>query len=168
MGEIPYGTPDTAPDYFGLVAGVRTWRVANTMWARMGGWLWSLAMLDCWRKGEEWKEAECRLGHRIPDDDCSCGIWAFFNPEIMAAEFGAITMPGERYEYVSGIIGAGGDIVIHEKGFRAQYAKVLGIFSDEYPTPKQEIAESYGCPIVASEDYDALCHQHDLIRLDAT
>jgi len=162
------------PDYFGLVAGVRTWRVANTMWARMGGWLWSWSMLDCWRKGEEWKEAECQLGHRIPGDDCVCGIWAFFDVETMENKLGprsalAAVPAGdtrERYEYVSGIIGAGGDIIVAELGFRAEYAKVLAIFEDDWPTPKLEIAESYNCPIVAPADYDAFCAERGLIRLD--
>jgi hypothetical protein len=169
MGDISHGIPhgtDTVPDYFGLLAGARTWRLANTMWARMGGWLWSWSMLDCWRKGEEWKEAECREGHRIPGDNCACGIWAFFDPETMQARLRTSHGPGEPYEYVSGIIGAGGDIVEHELGFRAQYAKVLGIFSDEWPTPKQEIAASYNCPIIAPDTYDAFCDKHGLIRLD--
>jgi hypothetical protein len=158
----PQGPP--APDYLGLVAGVRTWRVANTMWARMGGWLWSLAMLDCWRKGKEWKEAECRRGHRIPGDKCGCGIWAFFDVETMESELGLVPAPGE-VEYVSGIIGAAGDIVVHDLGFRAQYAKVLALFEDDYPTPKNEIAESHHCPIVAPADYGVFCAEHDLIRL---
>jgi hypothetical protein len=126
-------------------------------------------MLDCWRTGEEWKEAECRHGHRIPGDQCRCGIWAFFDVETMKNELGPVFVPGvpgEPYEYVSGIIGAGGDVVVHELGFRAQYAKVLAIFEDPSPTPKREIAESYRCPVVAPEDYDAFCAEHDLIRLD--
>jgi hypothetical protein len=166
MGDIPHAAPDTAPDYSGLVAGVRTWRVANTLWARMGGWLWSWSMLDCWRKGEEYKEAECRHGHRIPGYKCGCGIWAFFDPELMAKELSTSSMQGEPYDYVSGIIGAGGDIVEHELGFRAQYAKVFGIFSDEWPTPKDEIATMYHCPVIAPDDYDAFCTERGLIRLD--
>lgn len=166
MGTLPHGAPDGAPDYFDLVAGVRTWRVANTMWARMGGYLWSWSMLDCWRKGEEWKQAECRVGHRIPGDDCRCGIWAFFDLQTMAKELSPLSRPGEPYEYVSGIIGAGGDIVVHELGFRAQYAKVLAIFSDEWPTPKEEIAMMYHCPVLVPNDYDAFCDERGLVRLD--
>jgi hypothetical protein len=170
MSTVRNSAPDGAPDYYGLVAGVRTWRVANTMWAKMGGWLWSLAMLDCWRKGVEWKEAECPVGHRIPGDACACGIWAFYNPTLMTRELGPVRGgPDEPYEYVTGIIGGGGDVVPHELGFRAQYAKVLGIFSDKWPTPKEEIAEQHDCPILAPEEYDAFCEQHPqyrLIRLD--
>ena len=135
------------------------------MWARMGGWLWSLAMTDCWCKGEEWKEAECRHGHRIPGEGCGCGIWAFYDVKTMEKELRHI-VPGEPYDYVSGIIGAGGDIIEAELGFRAQYAKVMAIFEDERPTPKQEIAEDYHCPIVAPSDYDAFCAERGLIRLD--
>jgi hypothetical protein len=165
------------PDYSGRAVGVRTWRLANTTWAKMGGWLWSLAMTDCWRKNVEWKEAECQLGHRIPDERCMCGIWAFFNVETMEEEFGSrlITAPttqfatsprGARCEYITGVIVADGDIVIHDKGFRAQYAKVAAIFNDPFSTPKQEIAESYGCSVIAPSEYDVFCTAHGLRRLD--
>jgi len=137
----------------------------------MGGWLWSLAMTDCWRKNIEWKEAECRVGHRIPDENCGCGIWAFFTPEMMKQTFGerswrASVAPGDSPEEVTGIIVADGDIVIHAKGFRAQYAKVAAIFEDGFPTPKDEIAASYGCPIIAVDEYDVFCAAHGLRRLD--
>jgi hypothetical protein len=157
------------PDYSGRAVGVRTWRLANTTWAKMGGWLWSLTMTDCWRKGVEWKEAECRIGHRIPDEHCGCGIWAFFTPEIMEREFGSVkvgTFRGDHYEEVRGIIVADGDIMIHQKGFRAQYARVAAIFEDEHSTLKQEIASSYGCPIIAADEFDVFCAIHGLRRLD--
>jgi hypothetical protein len=153
-------------DMQGRAVGVRTWRLANTTWAKMGGWLWSLAMTDCWRKGVEWKEAECRYGHRIPDEDCGCGIWAFFTPEIMESAFGLRGSGTEHHEDVTGVIVADGDIVIHGRGFRAQYAKVAAIFEDDFPTPKREIAESYGCPIIAAGEFDVFCAAHGLRRLD--
>jgi hypothetical protein len=132
----------------------------------MGGWLWSLAMTDCWRKNVEWKEAECLRGHRIPDENCMCGIWSFFDPETMTKELSPLSHHGEPYEYVTGIIVADGDIMIHDKGFRAQYAKVAAIFEDLHPTPKQEIAESYGCPVIAPREHDMFCAAHGLRRLD--
>jgi hypothetical protein len=171
-------TSGGAPDYVGLVAGVRTWRLANTVWASMGGWLWSLAMLDCWRKGQEWKEAECKLGHDIPDPDCVCGVWAYNTVEEMERYLGVNVVRAPlgnlaggdlaRYEYVTGVIGAAGDMVEHELGFRAQYAKVLALFDDGRDTPKREILESYPgtMEIIAPDDYDAFCLEHGLIRLD--
>jgi hypothetical protein len=157
-----------APDYIGLAAGARTWRLANTTWAKMGGWLWSWSMLECWRKGQEWKEAECTRGHRIPGYKCGCGIWAFFDAKLMADALPpALGRDGrERFEYVGGIVAAGGDIVMHEFGFRAEYAKVLAIFDDNPSAPLAEIAENYGCDIVSSTDYDTYCAKRGLIRLD--
>ncbi len=67
------------------------------MWARMGGWLWSWSMLECWRKGVEWKEAECQRGHRIPDERCMCGLWAYNNLEAMEKDLG-VAMRGARGE----------------------------------------------------------------------
>jgi hypothetical protein len=95
-------------------------------------------------------------------------VWAFLDVETMVREFGPVftsSLTNEHYEHVSGIIGAAGDIVEHEKGFRAQYAKVLAIFEDAHTTPKLEIAESYRCPIVSPDDYDAFCEERRLIRL---
>jgi hypothetical protein len=164
---IPQPSPDGAPDYVGLVAGARAWRLANTMWARMGGYLWSWSMLDCWRKGEEWKPAECKQGHRIPGDDCKCGIWAFFDPELLLAEWPGRRAGDEPSELVSGVIGAGGNIVVHELGFRAQYAKVLAVFDDEETIiPLDEIADKHGCSVILRTDFDAFCAEKRLVRLD--
>jgi hypothetical protein len=97
-----------------------------------------------------------------------CGIWAYYNLAAMKKDLGVAMRGarGEPYEHVSGIIGGGGDVIVHETGFRAQYARVLGIFEDEWSTPKQEIAESYNCAIVAPSEYDAFCAERSLIRLD--
>ncbi len=164
--------PEGAPDYVGLVAGVRTWRLANTMWAKMGGWLWSFSMTDCWRKSEEWKEAECQLGHRIPGDECGCGIWAFHSLPALERELGGVLVPArirgglDTFEYAAGVIGAGGDIIDCTDGFRAQYAQVLAIFEDHLPPSKEEIAASYGCPTIRFDEYDSFCDELRLIRLD--
>ncbi len=163
--------PGGVPDYYGLVAGVRTWRLANTMWAKMGGWLWSASMTDCWRKGTAFKEAECVQGHRIPGEGCMCGIWAFHNVEAFEAEIGPIlehsyVFGTDRFDAAAGIIGAAGDIIDCEYGFRAQFAKPLAIFEDGKAPSKDEIAASYGCHTISPEDYDAFCYEHRLIRLD--
>jgi hypothetical protein len=170
MVPIPEGAPEGAPDYFGLVAGCRAWQVANTLWAEMGGLLWSLGMLECWRKGEEWKEAECRDGeHRIPGDLCSCGIYAFFAPKALYKELGGL-MPHvkaiePRLTHVFGVIGAAGEIVEHDHGFRAQYAKVLAVFDEGHPD-QDAIAQQYNAQIITPEDYDAFCQERGLIHLD--
>jgi hypothetical protein len=167
MVPVPESPAAGAPDYFGLVAGCRAWQPANTLWAELGGLLWSVGMLECWRKGEEWKEAECRRGdHRIPGDRCSCGIYAFHNPASLHKQF--VGLPLDRVEprgLVTGVIGAAGEIVEHELGFRAQYAKVLAVFDSEHPD-RDAIAKQYNAEILPLEDYDAFCQERGLIRLD--
>src|SRR5215208_4537544 len=81
------------PDYIAEgIAGCRQWRLANILWARMGGLLWSDAMLAPWPRSGEYV-AECqsyqaayRAGyfqgrdHQVPDERCGCGIYAWLNP----------------------------------------------------------------------------------------
>jgi hypothetical protein len=102
-----------APDYVGRVAGARNWRVATTLWARMGGLLWAHAILEPWPTGKEY-EATC-VGvpdHVPPAADCSCGVWAFFNPELLTTSGYGVEDP----RHVSGIVGAAGDVELAERG----------------------------------------------------
>ena len=155
------------------VAGVRTWRLAPTLWAKMGGWLWSLTLSDCWRKGEEyeWKEAQCDFGHTPPGEGCTCGIYThhgtgeLFHPARSPRSALQAVLP---LEMASGVILADGQIIPGQTGFRAQYAKVAAIFDPGLPalaTP-EEIAEHYRCDIITVDEYDAFCIKHDLRRLD--
>jgi hypothetical protein len=156
----------------GRVAGVRTWRLAPTLWAKMGGWLWSMTLSDCWRKGEEyeWKEAACDFGHEPPGENCTCGIYAYneagrlHNP----ANYNARMRTFEPLDTACGVIIADGGIIPGTVGFRCQYAKVAAIFDDGLPalaTP-QQIAEHYRCDIITVDEYDAFCAKHGLRRLD--
>jgi hypothetical protein len=160
-----------APDYIGRIAGARSWRIAPTVWARMGGLLWSHAILDPWPDGEE-HEASCHteLGHRrpheVPHEHCTCGILAFYDYEtLVRSRFGP-----EDFRHVNGIVSAHGVTWFHDVGFRAQYARVEAIFDDgvsdaALPTPRSEIAEVYGVPIIGVADYEDFCDERGLIRI---
>jgi hypothetical protein len=154
----------------GRVAGVRTWRLAPTLWAKMGGWLWSITLSDCWRRMDsdpafEWKEAKCDFGHSPPGEGCTCGIYAYHEPSGL----GRMPMP----ESASGVIIADGEIIPATLGFRAQYAKVAAIFDFGTPTfgppplaTPEQIAEHYRCDIITVGEYAAFCAKHGLRRLD--
>jgi hypothetical protein len=70
-------------------------------------------------------EAECAYGkdknhpgQKAPVYDCTCGYWAFSDPDIAAA------LPSQGYFKVAKVFGcveAWGDIVWHENGFRAEW-----------------------------------------------
>jgi len=68
------------PDYMAPIAGVRAWRLAPTLWAKMGGILWSHAMLNPWPDGEE-IVAVCDAGHPAPG--CSCGVYAWETVKLL-------------------------------------------------------------------------------------
>ena len=140
------------PDATARVAGARSWRIANTMWARLGGLLWAHAMLEPWPVGEY--EAACSLTtipHEIPGEHCTCGVWA----------------PTD-YRHVSGIVSGAGVMWLHEAGWRAQRAKVEAIFLDDIPeemlpTTKREIASAYDVPIIHPEQYEEFCEERGLL-----
>jgi hypothetical protein len=151
------------PDYTNRIAGVRAWRVAPTLWAQMGGWLWSHAMLNPWPDGEE-NVAACDLGHDAPQKGCTCGLWAWFDYETLARE---------GYEplhatHVAGIVGAAGRVVRGEIGWKAERVKVLALFDDLCPSPKREIADAFGgVPIIQPEEYAAFCDEMKMIRWES-
>ena len=156
-------TEPVVPDYTDRVAGARSWRVANTLWARMGGLLWADAMLEPWPKGEE-HESACGYGHADgPGENCSCGIHGWFDYETMVKTW----RPGKDFARVRGVVGARGVVWLHELGWRAQYATVEALFDDvaddALPIPKGEIAAAYEVPVIRPEDYHAFCEDMGMV-----
>jgi hypothetical protein len=159
---------EQAPDYLGRVAGARNWRVATTLWARMGGLLWAHAILEPWPTGKEY-EATCvatpdEEDHVPPAAGCSCGVWAFFHPSLLAASSYGLEDP----RHVSGVVGAAGEVELGEIGWRAQRATVQAIFADGVPdemlpVSRQEIAQAYDIPIIGRDEYEAFCESRGLI-----
>ncbi len=158
------------PDYTARVAGARSWRVANTMWARMGGLLWADAMLEPWPVGKEY-EAACtasRIPHEVPGELCSCGIWAWYNPENLVSHWRGYN--SEDCRRVSGIVSGAGVMWLHALGWRAQRVHVEAIFKDDIPeemlpTTKREISAAYDIPIIAAEEYEAFCEKQALVMI---
>ena len=153
-----------APDHIGRVAGCRVWRIAPTLWARMGGLLWATWMREPWQNGKE-HEAICppRGCPNPPLKECTCGIYAFSDESGMDRQNPIGKVGG--FWHVGGVIGASGRILPALYGFRAAKAKVMAIFNDDFPTDKEEIAHAYGVPIIDRRDYDAFCAEAGLLRL---
>lgn len=153
-----------APDYVNRIAGVRSWRTAPTVWARMGGLLWSYSMMNPWPDGEEYVAA-CDQGHDAPQRGCMCGVWAWKNLEIMRRE----RMFPEDHTHVSGVVGAAGRVIEAEFGWKAGQAMVAAIFDHRptmpagYPTPPPaEIAEILEVPLLRFEEYEEFCEDEGL------
>jgi hypothetical protein len=151
------------PDYMGRMAGVRSWKIAPTLWAKMGGWLWSAVNLGPWPDGEE-NVAVCETGHPTPAKGCSCGLYAFYDP---ASGLPYSTSARTEAGCVSGVIGVAGRIIPGDLAFRAERAKVLALFHDPYDSPKEEIAAAYaGIPIIRPEEFEDFCDWYGLTRYD--
>jgi hypothetical protein len=162
--------PQEAPDYVNPVAGVRLWRAAPTLWAQLGGLLWAPNMKEPWPTGEEYV-ATCPAApdHTPPQRDCSCGIYAFYSP-VLAEEWGYWPQEGAPLfnRLLVGVVGAAGEVVLHERGLLAARVSVEAIFTNgasdsELPIPRKEIASAYGAELIYSQDYEAFCAERGLI-----
>jgi hypothetical protein len=165
---------EQAPDYLNRVAGVRIWRVAPNLWAQLGGLLWAPNIKEPWPMGEEYV-ATCPAApdHAPPADGCSCGIYAFYTPDL-AQQGGYWPQEGARYwdRLVAGVVGAAGDVVLHERGLLAARTKVEAIFTEgapdaELPIPRAELFAAYNAEVIDAADYEAFCAERSLIVFSA-
>ncbi len=73
-----------------------------------------------WNDDPAW--SACPDGHEQPTEDCACGLWA---KARIQPEGGGL---------VCGAIVGWGRIVLHENGFRAEYARPVALLDDDdYP-----------------------------------
>jgi len=118
--------------------------VAFRRWTVEGGRLHSTGVLaspwDAGRMTARCMFAECDCPacafastlvgqHDVPDENCTCGWYAYKRPQLAGA--GAV-----------GVVRLGGRMVEHERGYRAQYAQVLAVVDPDglvdrtvYPVP---------------------------------
>lgn len=96
---------------------------------------------NAWENGREWHEARCAhlhpgIGdtasyvfvrrHAVPDSGCSCGFWAYWQPEDhscspIVSSYSSIDIP------VLGVVEGAGRALIGTRGFRAQKARILAV-----------------------------------------
>lgn len=166
---------DRLPDYAAAIAGARAWRLAPSLWAKMEGLLWSTAMLHAWPDAGE-AVARCDMGHPAPAKHCSCGVYAWNDPDTMYDRGYA---PKHHTDIAGVVAGAGRVIRGHIGYWVAERAVVLAFFDDGYPSPepieilpgsniylatKEEAAEVFDVPVIRYEDYDDFCDEYGLIR----
>lgn len=165
---------DRPPDYSAAIAGTRAWRLAPNLWARIGGHLWSHAMINVWPDAQE-KVAECDRGYPAPAEGCHCGVYAWCNPELMHKHSYAPT----DHKRIAGVVAGAGRVIRGEIGYWvAERAVVLAFFDDGYPSPikevlpdsgaylptKKDAAEAYSVPVIRYDEYEDFCDDYGLIR----
>jgi glycine cleavage system H lipoate-binding protein len=129
-----------APDFAEAVLGFRYWAIGS------GGALLSVSARSPWEPGVN--RAQCpnlRRDHEAPGTVCRCGFNAFHRPPRK-------DLPKNRY-YAVGAIAAWGEIEVHARGFRAEYACVtalalLGTEPKERRAELEQASERYGAALV--------------------
>jgi hypothetical protein len=99
-----------------------------------------LAMTSVVRRGHFWKPgknvASCRnagirawhaRNHPAPAPGCTCGLYA-------CHDLSGVPWTGGLNLFVLTVVAGSGIVVIHERGWRAQFARIVA-FSDEFPAP---------------------------------
>lgn len=132
------------PDKMEPIEGYRVWRpiVDAEVWdgfaiKRSQTVLSSLAKRTIWSPTGTLR-ADCLGGkdHQAPKLQCRCGIWGLWTEEALDEVHDAETIRGK--------IKAWGQIIVAEKGFRAQYAKIVA-FDATHPLAKT-LTEIYNVP----------------------
>jgi hypothetical protein len=81
--------------------------------------------------------------HDVPNEDCTCGIYAYDTPEV-AMDHGGGQIWGE--------IAMWGDVLICETGYRSEFAYPTALFVPDMRTKtvnwmRDTLERTYGCPV---------------------
>jgi hypothetical protein len=160
-----------APDYLQRVAAVRLWRVAPTLWAQLGGLLWSPMMQEPWATGEEYyPKCGAHPDEPPPGENCSCGIYCFYHPETARASVSYWPQDGSPLydRQVVGVLGCAGNLELGDIGMRAGRATVEAIFTAgapdrDLPIPRADIAAGYGADVINVDEFEDFCERRNLI-----
>jgi hypothetical protein len=149
-------TPDSrAPDLIEPIVAFRSWRVVD-------GRLRSVHLPVFWTEREI--TAECRCGeapdageirrvappdHSVPDRGCTCGVYAYFEPDM--------NFPTVDHQGVTGIVSLWGSIEVHDEGMRAEHALVEALalysrWSTRQIDAVRQVASDLGVDLVDLDD----------------
>src|SRR5690242_14676977 len=133
-------SPVGAPDLAWPVVGFRQWRL-------IGGVLKSMFVAGDWPDAEQ--HARCFAARHddgdVPAKDCSCGIYAYYDPVPRMASAGT-------RELVAGVVVLWGQIELHASGMRAGHARLVALELPVSPGRKRHdlaaAAERLSVPVV--------------------
>jgi hypothetical protein len=107
----------------GEAIGWRAWRVVeHEDELRLASVLYD----DLWPEDDA-LVAHCTSGHRAPDFDCACGIYAAKRLEL-ALPYRVGRDEPQTVGRVLGLVALGGDVIEHADGWRASHARPLRLW----------------------------------------
>jgi hypothetical protein len=158
--EISPPLPESAglqpPDLIEPVVAFRSWRVVD-------GALRSVYLPQFWTEREvtatcmgseapdEHAPRTAPPGHRAPDRGCTCGVYAYYEPDK--------NFPTVDYRGVIGIVSLWGTIELHEDGMRAEHARVEALalysrWSTRQIEAVRELARELGVDLVDLDEIE--------------
>jgi hypothetical protein len=93
------------------------------------------------------KRAQLGIAHPggVPSEQCHCGVYAWKKRQSLVED--GQWAPG--ISRVSGRVRMWGHVIVHARGYRAQFARVDAIIGDERMAGlTYELAEAYGVPLL--------------------
>jgi hypothetical protein len=136
-----------APDGIEPITAFRVWR--GDLFLR----LHSLNNETQWEPGE-WATAHCpRSGHDAPNEDCTCGLYAAKDLDmalVLAAGVLTSTDPADSMPATAivGKVQLAGKVIEHDRGYRAERARVVEILPIESRSRLTEsLAGRFGVPV---------------------
>ena len=130
--EVTPGRPlpaaERAPDLIEPIVAFRSWRlVEEGLRSVYLPVLWTArdmtATCMCSESPDPDAPRTAVPGHAVPDRACTCGIYAYHEPDL--------NFPTVDHRGVAGIVSLWGSIEVHEEGMRAEHARIeaLALYS---------------------------------------
>jgi hypothetical protein len=159
--------PGPVPDGIEPIVAYRAWCVESE---EVGGLLGSVAKKASPWVPRRWTQARCFRTegiHQAPMEGCTCGLYAMTDLQEVTDELGAILWaspskaPEGLWPLMLGKVQLAGKVIEHDRGYRAQSARVLAFL----PAPGQEamaerLSAVYAVP-VSTELLDAWDDLHE-------
>jgi hypothetical protein len=107
----------------------------------------------------EWRDAEkigvCKKGgHAVPDPDCGCGLYARYELEVAINDHTSGPDMSVHTSVLGAVLGTG-DVLLHNGGWRSQYARIVGFDGDHlderFRPSLQRLAAKLEVPVLSSE-----------------
>lgn len=152
--EVTPGRPlpavERAPDLIEPIVAFRSWRVVDeglrsvhlpVLWPDRD----MTASCRCSESPDADAPRSATPGHSAPDRGCTCGIYAYYEPDL--------NFPTVDYRGVAGIVTLWGSVEVHEQGMRAERARVEALalysrWSTRQLDAVREIARDLGVDLV--------------------
>ena len=123
------------------ILGFRVSRIQAAGWPETQVLLTSMHGRYVWQPGPNTARCLAGTGHAVPASGCGCGFYACHGLRQLEFVLGAVMTSPDLV--LVGVAGSG-TVRIHERGWRAQFARILA-FSDEGPgrnaKPQKRLAE---------------------------